>query len=228
MSSGSVIQVVVLSVALLLFLILFHRRRPPDCNHDSSNNQRGGEEEELQATVRHLRQQLVLRELEEKQQKIKRKITLLQKFHCTTIGEDDCGFNKRSVDINSNNNNSTNININIKHSTDETDSDDDKHQEDVESQMKEPKETIKGTTFTQEETGSGSFFGSALWKNYLQSSVSSQRNECSICLEPYAKGDSICVSKSPECQHMFHKQCIVQWLQTQDHCPLCRVDLMNT
>jgi len=230
MSSGNVIQIVVLSVALLLFLILFHRRRPSDCR----NNQGGGDEEDAQEVVRHARQQLVLQELEEKQQKIKRKLTLLQKFHCTTIGEHDCEFNKKSVNNNDDDNNDDNNNN--KTSTGEMDSDNhDHHQDDVESQKnKEPEEIMEGNheAFTHPvESGSGSFFGSALWKNYLQSSINNnnntQLNECSICLEPYGKGDSICVSKSPECQHMFHKQCIVEWLQKQDHCPLCRVDLMD-
>eukprot|EP00980_Cylindrotheca_fusiformis_P003419 scaffold763_cov98-Cylindrotheca_fusiformis.AAC.4 len=54
-----------------------------------------------------------------------------------------------------------------------------------------------------------------------------QSSECSICLELYKAGDTICVSKSPDCDHVFHEECISAWLSTNDHCPLCRVDLMN-
>eukprot|EP00980_Cylindrotheca_fusiformis_P003416 scaffold763_cov98-Cylindrotheca_fusiformis.AAC.1 len=54
-----------------------------------------------------------------------------------------------------------------------------------------------------------------------------QSSECSICLELYKAGDTICVSKSPDCDHVFHEECISAWLSTHDHCPLCRVDLMS-
>jgi hypothetical protein len=50
--------------------------------------------------------------------------------------------------------------------------------------------------------------------------------ECSICLEMYRLGDTICVSNVAECNHVFHQACISEWLWTHDQCPLCRTDLM--
>lgn len=41
-------------------------------------------------------------------------------------------------------------------------------------------------------------------------------NECSICL------DKIYFRYKTECNHVFHKNCIVQWLETQNSCPVCR------
>jgi len=62
---------------------------------------------------------------------------------------------------------------------------------------------------------------------------------CSICLEEYKIGDTIARSNtgnnkdkieednnnSNSCNHCFHKDCIVAWLQNHDECPLCRVDM---
>lgn len=52
-------------------------------------------------------------------------------------------------------------------------------------------------------------------------------SECSICLELYKVGDTICVSNSIDCDHVFHKECVSEWLSQHNHCPLCRVDLMS-
>ncbi|KAF7831677.1 E3 ubiquitin-protein ligase RING1-like [Senna tora] len=43
--------------------------------------------------------------------------------------------------------------------------------------------------------------------------------QCSICLEDFKGGDD--VSGMP-CKHVFHKDCIVQWLKESHVCPLCR------
>ena len=57
--------------------------------------------------------------------------------------------------------------------------------------------------------------------------LSFETAECSICLEGYKPGDIICVSKATECDHVFHQACVSEWLSKQDHCPLCRIDLMS-
>mmetsp|Transcript_545 Transcript_545/g.914 ORF Transcript_545/g.914 Transcript_545/m.914 type:complete len:376 (-) Transcript_545:138-1265(-) len=50
--------------------------------------------------------------------------------------------------------------------------------------------------------------------------------ECSICLECYNPGETICVAKADACNHVFHKECLVEWLKNHDCCPLCRVNLL--
>lgn len=54
----------------------------------------------------------------------------------------------------------------------------------------------------------------------------SAKDECCICLEAYAKGETICVAGVKSCNHVFHESCIKEWLRKQDQCPLCRVDLL--
>lgn len=58
------------------------------------------------------------------------------------------------------------------------------------------------------------------WKN-------NKEQECCICLEGYHPGETICVALTTKCNHIFHQHCVVEWLQTHDKCPLCRIDLMN-
>eukprot|EP00980_Cylindrotheca_fusiformis_P008460 scaffold1786_cov138-Cylindrotheca_fusiformis.AAC.18 len=67
---------------------------------------------------------------------------------------------------------------------------------------------------------------SSWWSNGANTS---KDDECCICMETYQPGESICVAKTAECDHVFHKDCITSWLQHQNHdcCPLCRVDLMK-
>lgn len=45
---------------------------------------------------------------------------------------------------------------------------------------------------------------------------------CSICLEDYVEGEELRLL--PKCLHLFHHECIVQWLTFQKNvCPLCSV-----
>lgn len=75
---------------------------------------------------------------------------------------------------------------------------------------------------------------------------------CSICLEKYVVGDVVAQLKptlnpsaikpsNPDasrtmnndddpnnCLHCFHEDCILEWLQNHDDCPLCRVNIINS
>lgn len=52
--------------------------------------------------------------------------------------------------------------------------------------------------------------------------------ECCICLDKYEPGETICASKNPECTHVFHKDCVMDWLmKNHNQCPLCRTDLLK-
>jgi hypothetical protein len=73
---------------------------------------------------------------------------------------------------------------------------------------------------------------------------------CSICLEHYAPGDVVArmrclpaatddddgkesdantttTTTTKRCKHWFHKDCIMQWLENHDECPMCRVDMIH-
>jgi len=67
------------------------------------------------------------------------------------------------------------------------------------------------------------------------------RNEecCSICLEPFSVGDTVARLKKDAiavttntdqvaCNHCFHEDCILEWLQNHDDCPLCRGNMIST
>lgn len=48
---------------------------------------------------------------------------------------------------------------------------------------------------------------------------------CTICLEEYKFGDNIAWSRNPLCHHVFHKECLVDYLLTStgtSACPICR------
>jgi hypothetical protein len=46
---------------------------------------------------------------------------------------------------------------------------------------------------------------------------------CSVCLAEYEAGDKLCTL--PLCGHVFHRDCIDEWLVSHQTCPLCRVCL---
>lgn len=50
---------------------------------------------------------------------------------------------------------------------------------------------------------------------------------CAICLTPYEVGDEICWSPNPECNHVFHHNCIEHWLLKHDECPMCRASYIS-
>merc|ERR1719502_1188292 len=47
--------------------------------------------------------------------------------------------------------------------------------------------------------------------------------ECSVCQETFACGEKN-VKKLP-CGHLFHKDCILPWLEQHNTCPVCRFEL---
>lgn len=52
--------------------------------------------------------------------------------------------------------------------------------------------------------------------------------ECTICLEKFSSGESISWPKYGDCDHIYHTQCITEWLACKhDDCPLCRVAIIR-
>lgn len=47
--------------------------------------------------------------------------------------------------------------------------------------------------------------------------------ECCICLSPMREE----IFKT-ECNHSFHTDCIMQWLNTNDTCPICRGNILSS
>ncbi len=50
-------------------------------------------------------------------------------------------------------------------------------------------------------------------------------NNCSICLEKFSKNDSIYIT---DCNHYFHKDCIIKHFKNNYNCPLCRRFVYDT
>ncbi|KAF8015885.1 hypothetical protein BT93_H1434 [Corymbia citriodora subsp. variegata] len=48
------------------------------------------------------------------------------------------------------------------------------------------------------------------------------RECCSICLEDFHRAEK--VTELP-CSHVFHRRCIIRWLEGSNSCPLCRCRL---
>lgn len=48
---------------------------------------------------------------------------------------------------------------------------------------------------------------------------------CSVCIEQFEDGDVI--KTMPTCQHVFHKECIDEWLAQHSTCPNCRASLLT-
>ena len=47
-------------------------------------------------------------------------------------------------------------------------------------------------------------------------------NGCAICFSPFEDHDLVCESNNLSCKHVFHKDCLVQWLERHEDCPICR------
>ena len=49
------------------------------------------------------------------------------------------------------------------------------------------------------------------------------QDSCAICLEEFNDGETI--KKMPDCGHIFHGDCITNWLKMHNNCPYCRLRL---
>lgn len=52
--------------------------------------------------------------------------------------------------------------------------------------------------------------------------LDSEKRNCVICLEDFKNGDKATILP---CIHLFHTECIKNWLKTQDSCPICKFKL---
>ncbi|XP_052744432.1 E3 ubiquitin-protein ligase Arkadia [Bicyclus anynana] len=57
---------------------------------------------------------------------------------------------------------------------------------------------------------------------YARPAPHHQDEKCTICLSVF-EVDSDC--RRLPCMHLFHMECVDQWLGTNKHCPICRVDI---
>ena len=65
---------------------------------------------------------------------------------------------------------------------------------------------------------------SHVYKRTLRSSAEDEdtTEKCTICLCEFEDGEDV---RRLPCMHLFHVQCVDQWLTTNKRCPICRVDI---
>eukprot|EP00980_Cylindrotheca_fusiformis_P008376 scaffold1772_cov80-Cylindrotheca_fusiformis.AAC.4 len=82
-----------------------------------------------------------------------------------------------------------------------------------------PQTEKEGTSKYSSELSS-LFLGRSTWRT--------ANEECAICLQGYEAGQTIGTSATSSTQynHVFHQDCMEEWLKDHDNCPMCRVNLM--
>lgn len=61
------------------------------------------------------------------------------------------------------------------------------------------------------------------YKRLRRASETEEDSEkCTICLSQFEIDNDV---RRLPCMHLFHKDCVDQWLVTNKHCPICRVDI---
>ena len=61
---------------------------------------------------------------------------------------------------------------------------------------------------------------------YVEEQGNLSLRNCAICLEEFMPSDFICMSNNPKCEHVYHRQCIFNWLLDNEDCPCCRRDYL--
>lgn len=54
--------------------------------------------------------------------------------------------------------------------------------------------------------------------------TAARNTTCAICLGRFSMGDMIV---SSVCDHAFHRDCVLGWVQVQDECPMCRQNMWD-
>ncbi|XP_057509550.1 probable E3 ubiquitin-protein ligase RHY1A [Actinidia eriantha] len=77
---------------------------------------------------------------------------------------------------------------------------------------------LQTEVFGQKKSGSRRFNWAKLrWKP-------TDQHECAICLEQFKVGETLV---NLPCAHRFHSKCLAPWLETNSHCPCCRMGIFN-
>ena len=76
---------------------------------------------------------------------------------------------------------------------------------------------------TLKETSGSRNTISATQVRCLSSGKLCSTEQCSICLAVYKEGDVVASNKHPNCKHVFHVECLTEWLMMRSECPICRV-----
>ncbi|XP_059287032.1 probable E3 ubiquitin-protein ligase RHY1A isoform X1 [Lycium ferocissimum] len=61
--------------------------------------------------------------------------------------------------------------------------------------------------------------------NWAKLKPKAKQRNCVICLEPFDGGGNL---MQLPCAHKFHSKCLVPWLESNAHCPCCRMIVQIT
>jgi hypothetical protein len=51
------------------------------------------------------------------------------------------------------------------------------------------------------------------------------KSECSVCSDDLEENEFGIV---PECKHVFHEECLLEWIKRKNTCPICRQSIIPT
>ncbi|KAL8216613.1 hypothetical protein R6Q57_023450 [Mikania cordata] len=87
--------------------------------------------------------------------------------------------------------------------------------------------TQNSSTLSQDsETGSKVNLEEKLSVILFHQDLYSKDSMCCVCLGEFEMNEKL--HQIPSCQHMFHGDCIRNWLHSNTTCPLCRCSVINT
>ena len=66
------------------------------------------------------------------------------------------------------------------------------------------------------------FFKPFEYKNLSKLNKFNQQS-CSICMDSYNNEEML--RQVPKCEHIFHDECLIEWLKTKQQCPNCNLEL---
>lgn len=102
---------------------------------------------------------------------------------------------------------------------------------DLEERILRRYETIEHWLITKQVVAHDPVFCKRVLHELLSRTITNEHNhttvhspltECPICMNGFHAGDIVSWSANPSCCHVYHHECLKEWLLRRTHCPYCR------